>query len=96
MVFERFGFAPLQTPALEYADIMLGNARELCEQAGLPDVETEVLMGDPASQILEYAEQNGVDLIVIGQRGLATRHGLLGGVARKIVNTSSISCLIAT
>ena len=23
-VFERFGFAPLQTPALEYADIMLG------------------------------------------------------------------------
>ncbi|MFO7899854.1 MAG: ATP phosphoribosyltransferase regulatory subunit, partial [Planctomycetota bacterium] len=23
-VFERFGFAPLETPALEYADILLG------------------------------------------------------------------------
>jgi hypothetical protein len=37
-----------------------------------------------------------VDLIVLGQRGLGPHEGLLGGVARKIVNMTQISCLIAT
>ena len=41
--------------------------------------------------------QKGVDLIVIGHRGLGPGGGLLGGVvARKLVNMISISCLVAT
>ncbi len=78
------------------ADIMLTNARVRCEQAGCVYVRTMVLRGDPASTILNYAEQNGIDLIVLGQRGLMTRPGLLGGVARKIVNMGNVPCLVVT
>lgn len=53
-------------------------------------------MGDPASKILEYLEAKGVDQIVIGHRGFGPGGGLLGGVARKLVNMTSISCLVAT
>ena len=41
--------------------------------------------------------QKGVDLIVIGHRGLGPDGGLLSGVvARKLVNMTSISCLVST
>jgi nucleotide-binding universal stress UspA family protein len=78
------------------AQIILDNARKKFGEAGLTDVQGEYVMGDPASKILEYGEAQGVDLIVIGHRGLGPGGGLLGGVARKLVNITSISCLIAT
>ncbi|MGQ9786974.1 MAG: universal stress protein, partial [Anaerolineae bacterium] len=60
------------------------------------DVTRECLMGDPAGKILEYAAQNGVDLIILGQRGLQPHSDLLGSVARKLVNTTHIPCLVVT
>jgi nucleotide-binding universal stress UspA family protein len=78
------------------ADIILENAeRELGEQ-GITGIERACLVGDPPSKILEYASDKGVDLIVLGHRGLGPTQGLLGGVARKLVNMTEISCLIAT
>jgi nucleotide-binding universal stress UspA family protein len=78
------------------AEIILGNARQRFETAGVSDITTKCLMGDPASKILEYAAEQGVDLIVIGHRGLGPTSGLLGGVARKLVNMTHVSVLIAT
>jgi nucleotide-binding universal stress UspA family protein len=77
------------------AEIILDNAREKFESAGVEDVRGEFVIGDPASKILEYAGQNGADLIVLGHRGLGPHEGLLGGVARKIVNMTRTSVLIA-
>ena len=77
------------------AEIILDNAREKFTAAGLTDVKSEYVMGDPATRILEYGEQNGVDLIVLGHRGLGPGGGLLGSVARKLLNITIISCLIA-
>ena len=78
------------------ADIILESARGRFEEAGITNVQSECVVGDPASKILEYAEQNGVNLIVIGHRGLGPTEGLLGGVARKLVNMTRFSVLIAT
>lgn len=78
------------------ADIILENARTALEAAGVAQVETECLLGDPATQILQYAAGKGVDLIVLGHRGIGPNPDLLGGVARKILNRTTISCLIAT
>ncbi|MEJ2732516.1 MAG: universal stress protein [Anaerolineae bacterium] len=61
------------------------------DQAGITDVETEYVMGDPASKIKEHAEAHQADLIVLGQRGLGPYEGLLGGVARKLLNMTTIS-----
>lgn len=78
------------------AEIILDNARAKFEEAGLDNVQSAYIMGDPATKILEYGEQNGVDLIVMGHRGLGPGEGLLGSVARKLVNMTHISVLIAT
>ncbi len=78
------------------AAIILDNAAERCRQGGISDVTHECLMGDPAGRILEYAAQNGADLIVLGQRGLQPHSDLLGSVARKLVNTTTIPCLVVT
>jgi nucleotide-binding universal stress UspA family protein len=37
-----------------------------------------------------------VALIVLGHRGLGPHGGLLGSVARKLVNMTDISCLVVT
>ena len=76
------------------AEIILENAREILVQAGVDGVQSEYVMGDPATQILRYGEQKGVDLIVLGHRGLGPGKGLLGSVARKLLNMTTISCLI--
>ncbi len=78
------------------AEIILSNALEKFGQVGLTDVKKECVMGDPASKILEYAERNGVDCIVLGQRGLQPHSGLMGGVVAKILSRTRISCLVVT
>ncbi len=76
------------------ADIILSNAVEKFDAAGLSNVTSEFVTGDPASRIVEYAEQRGVDLIIIGYQGLGPHGGLLGSVARKLTNMSTTSCLV--
>ena len=78
------------------AEIILENAQEKFTEAGLVKVQGAYLMGDPATKIFEYGEKKSVDLIVIGHRGLGPGGGLLGSVARKLVNMTTISVLIAT
>jgi nucleotide-binding universal stress UspA family protein len=78
------------------AEIILENASAKFAAAGIADVQKDYVIGDPASQILAYAKEKDVSLIVLGHRGLGPTEGLLGGVARKIVNRTTISVLIAT
>ena len=54
----------LEKKGQEYTDY----ARELAEEAGVP-CETEVRSGIPEEEIVEYARDLGVDLIVMGKRG---------------------------
>ncbi|MBI6545532.1 MAG: universal stress protein [Cyanobacteria bacterium NC_groundwater_1444_Ag_S-0.65um_54_12] len=57
--------------------------------------QTVLLKGDPATEILEYAQQQRPDLIVVGSHG---RKGfqrlLLGSVSGKVVNDASCPVLI--
>jgi len=78
------------------AEIILGDAREKFQEAGLSDITSDFLVGDPATTIADYADQNGANLIVIGHRGLGTRGTMLGSVARNLTNISTVSCLVVT
>ncbi len=78
------------------AEIILENAQEKLEQAGIPGAERAYLIGDEASMIADYAEKHGIDLIVLGHRGLNPGGELLGSVARKLLNTTDITCLVVT
>jgi nucleotide-binding universal stress UspA family protein len=63
-------------------------------EAGLDSIESSILEGTPHRQILDYAEANGIDLIVMGTHG---RTGLgrllLGSVTEKIVRAASVPVL---
>lgn len=76
------------------AEIILQDAQETLRAAGVKEDKSEYILGDPASRIIEYAQSNQVDLIVIGHRGLGAEINMLGSVTRKLVNISKISCLI--
>lgn len=73
------------------AEIILENALEHFTAAGLDQVQSEYVVGDPATQILDYGHEHQVDVIVVGHRGLGPGGGLLGSVARKLLNTTDIS-----
>ena len=61
----------------------------------LPEVTTHCRVGIPAEEILRVAEEEEIDLIVIGTHGwTGVRHFLLGSVAEKVVRTARCPVLI--
>lgn len=58
-------------------------------------LKVEMRMGDPARSILDYAEAEGVDLIVLGRQGHEPiTQWLLGNVATKVARKSLCPVLI--
>jgi nucleotide-binding universal stress UspA family protein len=52
--------------------------------------------GDPATAILDVAAEEGVDLIVLGTRGLSTaERWLVGSVSTKVLHHARCSVLVA-
>jgi nucleotide-binding universal stress UspA family protein len=74
---------------------MLDAARKDAEAAGVARVETFARLGDAADAILDVAEEQGSDLIVVGNKGMtgATRF-LLGSVPNKVSHHAPCSVLI--
>jgi nucleotide-binding universal stress UspA family protein len=58
-------------------------------------VNVEVIMGDPAQEILTYAVKNEIDLIMMNAKGRsANTRWVFGSVANKIIDHSPIPVLI--
>jgi len=67
---------------------------ERAADAGVKDVREEVVHGVPHEAILEYAEDEGMDLIVMGTHGhTGLDRYLLGSVTEKVVRTSDVPVL---
>jgi nucleotide-binding universal stress UspA family protein/nitrite reductase/ring-hydroxylating ferredoxin subunit len=63
---------------------------------GAAAVRSEPLEGDPADKIVEVAGRGEIDLVVVGNKGLAgTRRYLLGSVPAKVAHESPVDVLIA-
>ena len=93
------GLAPIPAEIInqiyEKARRDVNEGQELAKSLGVTDVEGQVLEGDPATSIIEFASKNGADLIVTGSRGLSTfKRVLLGSVSSKIVQESRIPVLV--
>ncbi|WP_265111653.1 universal stress protein [Halosolutus halophilus] len=60
------------------------------------DAVGEVREGTPSKAILEYADENGIDLIVIGTRGKSPREKVtsLGSVSERVVDNASIPVFV--
>nr|WP_256290289.1 universal stress protein [Halobellus inordinatus] len=58
-------------------------------------VNTNLQEGKPAVRISEYADEQDVDLIVVGRQGLTgLSRRLLGGVTERILHRSDVSVLV--
>lgn len=73
---------------------ILSDAKLQATEIGAPNVETLHRSGDAAAIILEVAEDQGADLIVMGSRGMGNVKGLLlGSVSHKVGQLSECSCI---
>jgi len=73
----------------------LDETAEEARAAGVTDVETFARQGDAADAILDVAEEQRVDLIVIGNKGLTgAKRFLLGSVPNKVSHHAPCSVLI--
>ena len=79
----------------EDVDAKLKEAKELVEKAGVKDVNLHPREGDPADAILDVAEEQGADLIVVGNKGMSgAKRFLLGSVPNKVSHHAPCSVLI--
>lgn len=98
--YAAYGFSPDEFPAMlevqiESVDRAEKKLETIAGEIGVRGVETAVLQGHPLHTILEYAEEVGADLIVLGSHG----HGflgslLLGSVAEGCVRKAQFPSLI--
>jgi nucleotide-binding universal stress UspA family protein len=74
---------------------LLDSAADDARRAGIAEVETFARVGDAADAILDVAEEQRCDMIVVGNKGMtgATRF-LLGSVPNKVSHHAPCSVLI--
>jgi nucleotide-binding universal stress UspA family protein len=78
----------------EDVDNTLKEAGEQIKEAGVP-VEIYARQGDPADAILDVAEEQTADLIVVGNKGMTgAKRFLLGSVPNKVSHHAPSSVMI--
>ena len=87
----------------QVVDVLEGEGREIVDTAadraadrGV-DVVAEVLQGDPVKTIVDYADEYGIDLVVMpthGRRGLS--RVLLGSVTERVITSAEVPVVAVT
>ena len=86
--------AVLESATQHYEEVFEGLRRQAQARGG--DLESRVLVGHAADQILRLAADTQADLIVVGHRGRsAMREWLFGSTSRRVVAHAPCSVLVA-
>lgn len=89
-----------ETPHVVYmktieSDI-IGEAKDRLFDWGIKDAKSCIITGDPAGEIIEYAKDHDIDMIVMGSRGFGgVKNLLMGSVSSKVCHGSDRTCVIA-
>lgn len=79
----------------EYGKELLENARDSISKKYDLDIETDLIYGDPANEIVHKAKEGQFDLVVIGSRGLSQITSiLLGSISRRVARHAPCPVLI--
>ncbi len=68
--------------------------KKALEDKGVDDIKTLSVIGHPAEVILDIAEEEGVDMIVLGSRGKRYKPLMMGSVSREVANHAPIPVLL--
>jgi nucleotide-binding universal stress UspA family protein len=98
--------APLDTTAEGYVDRQIEDhqqkvAKEIIEKAekeiktkGVESYQSTIVKGNPAREIMEFARENDVDMIIMGSRGAGKVEMLmLGSVSNKVCHLADCTCV---
>ena len=101
--YSGFFVPPVNLPNLEeelYASAQqkmqtfVAEHKGLCDEAGIPSVSSKVLAGDVGEEVVKYAAQKDVQLIVMGTHGYKGLERIMfGSVAEKVVKTAHCAVL---
>jgi nucleotide-binding universal stress UspA family protein len=70
--------------ATQHYERLFKNIKETTASLNIK-IKTDVRVGHPADQIVKYAVENKVDMILMGQKGKSKIEGwLLGSVSRRV------------
>ncbi|MFQ5475498.1 MAG: universal stress protein [Nitrosopumilus sp.] len=79
---------------ISHGERILNNAKSIVEKNKI-HFQFKVITGSTASSILNYANKNKIDLIVIGHRGLSSpKELLLGSVSHHVLQKSKMPVLV--
>ncbi len=86
---EEFRFSKTVNPA----DALLENLALIAEERGLKSV-IHPAVGRPAEVICRVAEQEGADLVVVGNKGMTGARRVLGSVPNSVAHSAPCSVLV--
>ena len=90
--FQDSGISPRLL--IEIGEHIIEGAKGRAEQNGLENVDVRLEAGDPADRILECIDEEKIDCVIMGSRGLNDLKGLfLGSVSHKIANRAPCTCI---
>jgi len=79
---------------VEVGQHIIDGAKGRAQQNGLENVDARLGGGDPADSILRCIDEDNIDCVVMGSRGLSDIKGLfLGSVSHKVANHASCTCI---
>ncbi len=91
---------PINFNIQEYEDELVENSYESLKKISNQntmksiDVKLDILKGDASTQIIEYANKNEIDLVILSTHGSgALKHLLFGSVAEKVLRHANCPIL---
>jgi len=86
---------PPKDGLIEHANKLLDEEAALLAKYPQISVEKKVIIGDPALQILECADNENCDMIIMGSKGLTgVKRFVIGSVSAKVVQYASCPVLV--
>lgn len=74
---------------------VLANAEKQLADVGVSNVTTAILVGDPTTEIIDYADQHESDLILIHTHGMGlVKRFTVGSVTNTIVHHANVPVLV--
>jgi nucleotide-binding universal stress UspA family protein len=74
---------------------IIAEGRKHAETSNVRKIETHIVEGKPARTIVEFARDEGVDVIVMGSRGVGETEGsMLGSVSHKVSSLAHCTVVV--